>query len=146
MKKILIIALILLSVTSKAQQIPTYDSLGNVYYSAEDTIKLPYSVAKKIAKDLISGDSAKAVLELTKEQLVLTENKIVLKDSIIAEHIKKSIAYEERIKNEQLKFETQDKWVDQLRKQNKKLKVKLLFTKISMSAIIGAIGYLFITK
>ena len=146
MKNILIILLILLSVTSKAQQIPTYDSLGNVTYYIEDTIKLPYSVAKQVAKDLVSGDSAKAVLELTKEQLTLTEQKVTLKDSIISNHVQKGIAYEERIKNEQLKFDTQGKWVDQLRKQNKKLKVKLLFTKITFGAIIGGLTYLYFTK
>ena len=138
--------LLFLPLFSKAQHVPTYDSLGNVTYYTEDTIRLPYSVAKKIAKELVVCDSAKAILELTKEQLTLTEQKVTLKDSVIAQHIKKGEIYEDRIKNEQLKFDTQGKWVDQLRKQNKKLKAKLLFTKISMSAIIGTIGYLFITK
>ena len=32
--------------------------------------------------------------------------------------------YEERIKNEQLKFDAQGLWVKDLQKQNKKLKVK----------------------
>jgi CRISPR/Cas system CMR subunit Cmr4 (Cas7 group RAMP superfamily) len=138
--------LLFLPLFGKSQQIPTYDSLGNVTYYTEDTIKLPYSVAKQVAKDLVSGDSAKAVLELTKEQLTLTEDKVVLKDSIISNHVQKGIMYEERIKNEQLKFETQGKWVDELRKQNKTLKVKLIFTKITLSAIIGGITYLYFTK
>jgi hypothetical protein len=34
-------------------------------------------------KDLISGDAAKAELKLTEAQLVETEKKVVLKDSII---------------------------------------------------------------
>jgi len=143
MKYLLTILLISLSFISKAQRMPTYDSLGNVTYYTEDTIKLPYSVAKQVAKDLVSGDSAKAVLELTKEQLILTESKLVLKDSIISNHVQKGIMYEERIKNEQLKFETQGKWVDQLRKQNKNLKVKLVFTKITLSAIVGGLTYLY---
>ena len=130
MKYILIILISLLPILAKSQ----------------DTVKIPTPIAKQIAKDLVSGDSAKAMLELTKEQLILTESKVVLKDSIISNYIQKGIMYEERIKNEQLKYDTQGKWVDQLRDQNKKLKVKLLFTKISMSAIIGAIAYLFITK
>ena len=54
--------------------------------------------------------------------------------------------YEERIKNEQLKFDTQGKWVDELRKQNKNLKVKLVFTKITLSAIVGGLTYLYFTK
>jgi hypothetical protein len=138
--------LLFLPLFGKSQQIATYDSLGNVYYSVEDTVKLPYPVAKQVAKDLVSGDSAKAILEVTKEQLTLTESKVVLKDSIISNHVQKGIMYEERIKNEQLKFETQGKWVDELRKQNKKLRVKLIFTKITLSAIIGGITYLYFTK
>ena len=52
--------------------------------------------------------------------------------------------YEERIQNEQSKFKVQGMWVDDLRKENKKLKVKVLYTKISMGAIIGFLGYLLI--
>ena len=136
--------LLFLPLFGKSQRIGHYDSLGNVTYYVEDTIKLPYSVAKQVAKDLVSGDSAKAILEVTKEQLTLTESKVVLKDSIISNYVQKGIMYEERIKNEQLKFETQGKWVDELRKQNKKLKVKLVFTKITLSGIIGGLTYLYI--
>ena len=127
-------------------QIGHYDENGNVTYYIEDTIKLPYSVAKQVAKDLVSGDSAKAILEVTKEQLTLTENKVYLKDLTIDMHVKKGDMYEERIKNEQLKFDTQGKFVDQLRKQNKKLKVKLIFTKITLSTVIGGLTYLYFTK
>ena len=130
MKYILIILISLLPVLAKSQ----------------DTVKIPTPVAKQIAKDLVSGDSAKAVLEVTKEQLILTEQKVILKDSIIAGHVQKGIMYEERIKNEQLKFETQGLWVDELRKQNKRLKVKLVFTKITLSGIIGGLTYLYFTK
>ncbi len=120
--------------------------LGSVSVKGQDTIHIPTVVAKQIAKDLISYDSTKAILELTEDQLGLTEQKVVLKDSIIAQHTQKGIMYEERIKNEQLKFDTQGTYVKQLEKKNKKLKVKLLFTKITLSAIIGGLGYLYITK
>ena len=117
-----------------------------LFSKSQDTIHIPTPVAKQIAKELVGCDSAKAILELTKEQLTLTEQKVTLKDSIISGHVQKGIMYEERIKNEQLKFDTQGKWVDQLRKQNKKLKAKLLFTKITLSAIVGGLTYLYITK
>jgi hypothetical protein len=113
---------------------------------AQDTIHLPYPVAKQITKDLITGDSAKAELKLCSDHVTLLEQKVVLKDSIISGHVQKGIMYEERIKNEQLKFDTQGLYVSQLQKANKKLKVKLLFTKITLSAIIGGLGYLYITK
>jgi len=117
-----------------------------LFGKSQDTVKIPTPVAKQIARELVGCDSTKAMLELTKEQLTLTESKIVLKDSIISNYVQKGIMYEERIKNEQLKFDTQGKFVDILRNQNKKLKVKLLFTKITYSAIIGGLTYLYITK
>lgn len=112
----------------------------------QDTIKLPLSVAKTIVKDLISGDSAKAELKLTNEQIILLNQKVVLKDSIITGHVQKGIMYEERIKNEQQKFEIQNLWVKDLRKQNKKLKVKLRFIQVTGTAIIGGLAYLYLTK
>ena len=130
MKYILIILISLLPVLAKSQ----------------DTIKIPTQVAKQIAKELVGCDSLKAIHELTVEQLTLTENKVVLKDSIIAGHVQKGIMYEDRIKNEQLKFDTQGLFVKQLQKQNKKLKVKLIFTKITLGGIVGGLTYLYITK
>jgi hypothetical protein len=117
-----------------------------LFTKAQDTIKIPSPVAKQIVKDLISGDSAKTELKLTNEQLTLLNQKISLKDSIISGHVQKGIMYEERIKNEQLKFDTQQKWVDQLRKDNKKLKIKLRFIQITGTAIVGGLTYLYITK
>lgn len=115
-------------------------------YAQQDTIKLPVYVAKQIVKDLVSGDSAKAELKLTNEHVVLLNQKLDLKDSIISGHVQKGIMYEDRIKNEQLKFDTQQKWVNQLRKDNKKLKVKLRFIQVTGTAVIGGLAYLYITK
>ena len=115
-------------------------------YAQQDTIKIPTPVAKLIVKDLVSGDSAKAELKLCTENVTLLEKKVTLKDSIISGHVQKGILYEERIKNEQLKFDAQQKWVDQLRKDNKKLKAKLFFTKMLGTAIVGGLGYLYFTK
>jgi hypothetical protein len=115
-------------------------------YAQQDTIKIPTPVAKQIIKDLVSGDSAKAELKLSNEHITLLENKVILKDSIISGHVQKGIMYEDRIKNEQLKFDTQQKWVEQLRKDNKKLKVKLRFIQITGTAVIGGLAYLYITK
>lgn len=112
----------------------------------QDTVKLPIYVAKQIVKDLVSGDSAKAELKLCNDNVVLLTQKITLKDSIIAGHEQKGILYEQRIKNEQAKFDAQALWVKDLQKQNKKLKVKLRFLQITGTAIIGGITYLYITK
>jgi len=112
----------------------------------QDTIRIPAPIAKLIVKDLVSGDSAKAELKLCNEHVTLLESKITLKDSIISGHVQKGIIYEDRIKNEQLKFDAQGLWVKDLQKQNKKLKVKLAFLKITGTAIIGGLTYLYITK
>lgn len=145
MKKLLLVILIIIPILLKAQ-VTTYDSQGNAYYATTDTIRIPFLVAKQITKDLISGDSAKAELRLCTDHVTLLEQKVILKDSIIAGHVQKGIMYEDRIKNEQLKFTTQGIYVSQLEKNNKKLKVKLLFTKITLSGIIGGLAYLYITK
>lgn len=130
MKLFFIVAALLLSTTTQAQ----------------DTIKIPAPVAKQIVLDLISGDSAKAELELTQQQLTLTNKVVVLKDSIISSYIQKCNIYDERITNEQAKFNVQGLYVNQLEKSNKKLKVKLIFTKIISGAIVGSLGYLYLTK
>ena len=109
---------------------------------SQDTIKIPTPIAKQIARDLVSCDSIKALHALTIEELILTQDKLILKDNIISNYVDKGIMYEERIQNEQSKFKVQELWVDDLRKENKKLKVKVLYTKISMGAIIGFLGYL----
>ena len=109
---------------------------------SQDTIKIPTPIAKQIARDLVSCDSIKALHTLTIEELILTQDKLILKDNIISNYIDKGIMYEERIQNEQSKFKVQELWVDDLRKENKKLKVKVLYTKISMGAIIGFLGYI----
>jgi CRISPR/Cas system CMR subunit Cmr4 (Cas7 group RAMP superfamily) len=113
-----------------------------VIVKSQDTIKIPTPIAKTIAKELVGCDSIKAVHELTKEQLTLTENKVVLKDSIISNYVKKGIMYEERIQNEQSKFKVQGQWVNELRKQNKMLKTKLIFTKIVSVVFIALITYI----
>jgi hypothetical protein len=128
MKQLLTILLLALAITSKSQ----------------DTIKIPVPAARQIAKDLAICDSVKAVHELTKAQLLLTEDKVILKDSVISSFKNKCIIYDTMLANEKEKFNVQGEWVKDLRKENKKLKVKVLYTKISMSAIIAFLGYLLI--
>ena len=117
---------------------------------AQDTIKIPTSIAKQIAKELIGCDSVKAVHELTKEQLTLTEQKVTLKDNIISGYIQKDTMYEQRIINEQLKFGIQGKFVKDLQKQNKRLKIKMIFTNsifgMITGGLIGGLTYILVTK
>jgi len=146
MKKLLLLICIVLPFLTSAQIKVMYDSFGNAHYPVEDTIKLPYSVAKQVAKDLISGDSAKAELGLAQEQLTLTNKVVVLKDSIISGYVQKCDIYDQRITNEQSKFKVQGQYASQLEKSVKKLKAKLIFTKIVSIAVTGFLGYLYLTK
>lgn len=109
---------------------------------SQDTIKIPTPAARQIVKDLTICDSLKSIHELTKKQLILTEDKVVLKDSIIDSYKVKCIMYDTIVSNEQKKFAIQKSWTEELRIENKKLRVKLLYTKISMSAVAIFLGYL----
>ena len=113
---------------------------------SQDTIKLPTPIAKQVVKDLVSYDSLKAVHALTIQQLTLTERKVDVQSNIIKAHEEKGIMYEQRIKNEQEKFTVMGKWVEDLRKQNKRLKVKLRFIQVAGAAVGGVLTYLYITK
>ena len=120
--------------------------LTPVFCKSQDTVKIPVPIARQIVKDLTICDSVKAILELTTKQLILTEDKVVLKDSIITKYEQKCLMYDTMLINEKQKFVVQGDWLKTIRKENRSLKIKLLYTKISMSAIIGVLGYLFITK
>lgn len=111
---------------------------------SQDTVKIPVPIARQIVKDLTVCDSAKAILEFTTKQLLLTEDKVVLKDSIITRYEQKCSMYDTMLINEKQKFAVQGDWLKTVRKENRSLKIKLLYTKISMSTIIGLLGYLLI--
>jgi hypothetical protein len=59
-----------------------------------ETVKcLPLSTFKKIAEDLLRGDSTKFELELTNKEILKLEEKITLKDSVINISINKENNY-----------------------------------------------------
>jgi len=103
-------------------------------------------VAKAVAKDLITGDSALATLKLKDQEVRLLENKIALKDSSINSYKLKELNYVNQINNEGKKIEGWQEQYSALQKDYKKLIIKNRFTKILTYAIIGGISYLYITK
>jgi hypothetical protein len=109
-------------------------------------ITLTYPIAKRIALDLISGDSAKAILKQKEIELSLVEKKIVYKDSIISIFKIKETNYINQVRSEQQKIEGWQQSYELLRKENRKIKVKSRFTRILSYTIIGGLGYLYITK
>jgi len=111
-----------------------------------DTIKVPTHAAKSIVKELISCDSLKAIHKVTVDELGLTKQKVNVQGEIVKSLETKGDMYEQRIKNEQEKFKVQGQWLEDLRKENKRLKVKIRFMQIAGAAIGGVLTYLYITK
>jgi hypothetical protein len=54
--------------------------------------------------------------------------------------------YESIVRNNGLQLDVMDRWAQDLRKDNKKLKVKLRFIQIAGTAVGGFLTYLYITK
>jgi hypothetical protein len=120
--------------------------LGKSQQIKDTTVNIPISIARAIALDLNSCDSTRDVLKLVKKELSLTQQKVSIKDSIIINYIKKDSLYEDRLKNEQKKFETQTNWINDLQKQNTKLKNKNIATHGVYGFLITGLLIFFLTK
>ena len=123
--------------------------------SAQDTeaICMPTEVAKQIAEDLITGDSAKAMLALTEEELSITKDKLSFKDSIILISKMKEINLNDQLRNEKKKteaytalYEDSKKQYAVLAKEYKKYKVKKKFTDILLGTGIITLVVILINK
>jgi len=97
-------------------------------------------------KDLISGDSAKAQLKLTEQQLFETEKKVVLKDSIIISLREKESNLGLIISSEKDKFKIVEDYSKKLEWDLKKEKVKGRFKSIIGTGVIVVLGFLLINK
>ena len=97
-------------------------------------------------KDLISGDSAKAQLKLTEQQLSETEKKVTLKDSIIVSLREKEANLGLIITSEKEKFKIVEDYSKKLEWSLKKEKVKSKFKSILGAGIIAALTFLVINK
>lgn len=119
-------------------------------FSQIDTSKtekcFPLPVVKQIMKDLVSGDSAKAQLKLTEQQLIETEKKVELKDSVIVTLRAKESNYQTIIDAEKQKFDIVEKYSKKLEFELKKEKVKNKFKSILGTAVIAVMGFFLISK
>ena len=114
--------------------------------SYTNTKCFPIPVVKMIIKDLLSGDSAKALLTLTEKQLSETENKVSLKDSVISTMKVKEDNYKTIINSERQKYSILDSYTKTLEVKLKIASVKNKFKSIVSVAIIGALTFFLITK
>lgn len=130
MKKLIILLAFILPFALKAQQKVTITS----------------ETAQRLTQMIQSCDSTKEVLDLTKQQLKLTEKKVSLKDSIIKQYVIKDSVYKEMLHNEELKFNAQSELVYDLENQNKKLARRSKNTKIISTVITLGMTLLTIIK
>lgn len=125
-------------------------SLSLTAFSQQDTsIKtkcLPVSVFKLIAKDLLSGDSAKAELKIANEHIVGLESKVSLKDSIINTMVVKETNYLKIIDAQNQKYDVMEKYSKKLEWDLKKEKVKGKFKSILGTGVIAVLTFFLITK
>ena len=94
----------------------------------------------------MSGDSAKAQLKLVEEQLLQTEKKIELKDSVISLLRVKESNYNLIIETQNQKYSTLEAHTKKVEWNLKKEKVKNKFTSILSGGIVMTLTFFLITK
>ena len=95
---------------------------------------------------MVSGDEAKAQLKLTEQQLLETEKKVSLKDSVITTLRAKEVNYNTIIDSEKQKFEIMDRYSKKLELDLKKEKVKNKFKSILGTGVIAVLTFFIITN
>jgi 3-dehydroquinate synthetase len=124
--------------------------VSSIAFSQTDTSSnvkcFPIPVVRQIMKDLLSGDSAKAELKLTETQLVETEKKVSLKDSVINTMKLKEVNYLTIIDGERQKFGIMENYSKKLEWDLKKEMVKGKFRSILGGGVIAVLTFFLIIK
>lgn len=139
MKKIIVLVLILIS--------------SFAYGQKKDVVCFPSSVAKQMAKDLIIGDSAKALLSLASEEIITLKEKIEYQDTLLVEadrfrsSVEQLAANEKAQKNNYIGLYTNcNTQFAALSRENKRLKVRSRFINILGGAALVSLTTLYLTK
>lgn len=114
-----------------------------------DTLRVKYfpiPVVKTIVKDLLSGDSAKAILSLSNQHITELEKKVELKDSIISAMKSKEFNFNKIIDTQDQKFILLENYTKKIEFDLKKEKVKNKFKSFISVGIVGALTFFLITK
>jgi peptidoglycan hydrolase CwlO-like protein len=128
---------------------PELVSSFNKRYPA-DTITTPLLVAQPVlvsaAKDLVELDGAKQIIVLKDSSINTLEEKVTVKDSVIAKYVSKENTYKNMVANQQTQIKDWKFQYNTLQLENAKLKTKNKFTKIGASLIAGGLVYLMLVK
>jgi hypothetical protein len=142
MKKLIALAILLnLSLTAFSQT-----DTSNKKPTQEPVKCLPVSTFKEIAKDLLKGDSAKAELKLANEQIVMLEQKVALKDSVIVTMQQKEENYKTIIGAHEEKFSTLENYTKSVELKLKKEKVKNKFKSFIGGGLVAVLTVLLVIK
>lgn len=140
MKRLVTLFIVLLSVKGYSQ-------------TGDNSVCMPVEVARQVAADLITGDSAKAILSLTEKELDLSKEKLNYKDSLILTAKLKELNLNEQLRNEKLQKDGYKSLYDNavaqynaLSKDYRRYKTKKKFTDILFTAGLLTLGGLFIFK
>jgi hypothetical protein len=115
-----------------------------------DTISNPLLVAQPVlvsaAKDLVELDGAKQIIVLKDSSIATLEEKVTVKDSVIAKYVSKENTYKNMVANQQTQIKDWKFQHSILQLENTKLKTKNKFTKIGAGLIAGGLVYLMLVK
>jgi peptidoglycan hydrolase CwlO-like protein len=115
-----------------------------------DTITTPLLVAQPVlvsaAKDLVELDGAKQIIVLKDSSINTLEEKVTVKDSVIAKYVSKENTYKNMVANQQTQIKDWKFQYNTLQLENTKLKAKNKFTKIGAGLIAGGLVYLMLVK
>jgi len=106
--------------------------------SVIDTCKvtIPCEIARKVAVDIVRGDSARAELAVTQDLLKVVEGKVVVKDQIIDSYVTKEQNYNQQINLYKEKENYYTQIVTGLEGDNKKLKKKVGLLRAASSVLL----------
>jgi cell division protein FtsB len=128
---------------------PELVSSFNNRYPA-DTLTNPLLVAQPVlvsaAKDLVELDGAKQIIVLKDSSINTLEEKVTVKDSVIAKYVSKENTYKNMVANQQTQIKDWKFQYNTLQLENTKLKAKNKFTKIGAGLIAGGLVYLMLVK
>jgi hypothetical protein len=128
---------------------PELVSSFNNRYPA-DTISNPLLVAQPVlvsaAKDLVELDGAKQIIVLKDSSITTLEEKVTVKDSVIAKYVSKENTYKNMVANQQTQIKDWKFQYNTLQLENAKLKTKNKFVKIGAGLVAGGLVYLMLVK